>query len=1238
MAAPIHARAHVGAGMTLLHDLISIPERVHKGDFVLKLTEGVTRGAETVRDYVVTDPLAKNFDEALGLIRSAVDAHSSKAAYLHGSFGSGKSHFMAMLHLLLAHEQHARAVPELAGVVSKHAAWIEGKRFLLVPYHMIGAKSLEQALVEGYLRVVKELHPDAPLPAVFRADAIFADAVKLRETVGDTAFFQQLSSGTSAPNAAAGGGWGKLGSAWDARSFDAAVAAPPSSDDRRRLARDLVSRFFASYSKASGEDAYVDTDDALFELSRHAKSLGYDALILFLDELILWLASHLADASFITREAQKVPKLVESGTTARPCPIVSFVARQRDLKELVGEHVPGAEKLAFADVLQWWKGRFETITLEDRNLAAIAEKRLLRPKNASARAEIDRAFERTGKVRESILSTLLAREGDRETFRQVYPFSPAVVNVLVAVSSALQRERTALRVMLQLLVDQRDTLEVGKLIPVGDLFDVIAEGDEPFSDDLRKHFENTKKLWTNKLLPMLESLHDVRWENVKKAAPTDLKARAFHAEAKLIKTLLLAALVPEAESFRGLTASRLHALNHGTIETPIAGRETQDVVARARQWATRVGEVRIGEGTDPTLTIQVTGVDIEPILAKAVSDDTKAERIRKIRETLYRLMGVSAAEITGASYPWEWRGTKRCVDVVFGNVRELPTESFKATGGSWKVVFDYPFDESGFSPQYDLARLDTFTERELRGRTVCWLPSFFSREMQTDLGTLVRLDRILTGERFRGYTDHLSDVDRQQARLLLDNLRSQLENKLVEAIEAAYGLRSPPARALDEGLASSEHLRSLDPSFMPRLPVGSTLKAAFEQLLDQMLSHQFPAHPTFEQSFKAADLRKVLEVAAATAATPDLRSTPEAPLRLIMRRIAMPLGLGEQHEQAFLLKESWKNHFLKKAALSGPPLTVAMLRDFTDDPKKMGLPREVQNLLILVFATMTGKSFTGAKAEEASIESLDDKLELRDQKLPSPADWKTASERADKLFGIGVRPLLNVQNATHISRLLEEKCLPLREPARQLRSELDRRASLLGIQPNAPRLASATDAAKIVEILLAAKPEDRIDALAHAKFDCPLEAVASSLASAEPQVIPVLRDTRWDFVSALGSLIDARHSRAQAALKSLRESFEGHEYLDRLAPAFHRFCETAVQLLAQQIDPSPPPPRLPPAPPGESVVDSGSRTSLKTNDAEALFSKMLQLMRAENRSLDITWTIRETDRASKGKSERGQQP
>ena len=96
---------------TLISQLLDLPDQVHRGDFVLNLSEGVTadHAAATLRDYVVTDQLAAAFDNALGFIRAAVEGRNSKAAYLHGSFGAGKSHFMAVLHLLLQHDARARA-------------------------------------------------------------------------------------------------------------------------------------------------------------------------------------------------------------------------------------------------------------------------------------------------------------------------------------------------------------------------------------------------------------------------------------------------------------------------------------------------------------------------------------------------------------------------------------------------------------------------------------------------------------------------------------------------------------------------------------------------------------------------------------------------------------------------------------------------------------------------------------------------------------------------------------------------------------------------------------------------------------------------------------------------------------------------------------------------------------------------------------------------------------------------
>ena len=65
-------------------------------------------------------------------------------------------------------------------------------------------------------------------------------------------------------------------------------------------------------------------------LSKHAKALGYDAVILFLDELVLWLASRAADASFVSSEGTKLVKLVEASPPA--------IAREPGCSRARGRH------------------------------------------------------------------------------------------------------------------------------------------------------------------------------------------------------------------------------------------------------------------------------------------------------------------------------------------------------------------------------------------------------------------------------------------------------------------------------------------------------------------------------------------------------------------------------------------------------------------------------------------------------------------------------------------------------------------------------------------------------------------------------------------------------------------------------------------------------------------------------------------------------------------------------------
>ena len=1224
--------------MTLIKELINIPEHVPKGDFVLKLTEGIQNPEATVKDYVVTPQLAKCFDDALNFIRGARDGNTSKACYLHGSFGSGKSHFMAVLHLILQNNSVARSIAELAPAIDRSNGWTEGKKFLLVPYHMIGQPDMETGILGGYADFIRRQHPEAPVPGVYLAEGLFSDAEGLRRSMGDEAFFTKLNEGDSG-----GGGWGDVEAAWDAERFDSAVNAPPGpdSEDRTQLVSRLVSTFFASYqdiARGQGE-AYVSLDDGLSIISKHAASLGYDAVVLFLDELILWLAGHAAQLDFMHREGQKLDKLVEAQRADRPIPLVSFVARQRDLAELVGDNITGAEKLNFSDALRHWEGRFHKITLEDNNLSAIAERRVLRPKTDSAKEQLDAAFSETAKIRQDVMNTLLTSKYDRDIFRKVYPFSPALVDTLVGVSSVLQRERTALKVMAILLSNQRESLELGDIVPVGDLFDVIAHGDEAFSQDMALHFENAKRLYHQKLRPLLEKQHGMVKEEIEELPADDRRRVAFHTDDRLMKTLLLSALVPGVESLKGLNANRLAALNHGTIKTPVPGKEGAEVLRRCRSWAAEVGEIKVGdEAANPSISVQLSGVDTERIIEQARQEDNQGNRIRLVRRMLFQQLGIQDQDEFFLLHEFTWRNTERGCEVIFGNIRELRDPSLEASGNDWKLVIDFPFDDPGHSPHDDVARLQKFRQDRQDGtKTLAWIPSFFRLQAQGDLGLLVILEHVLMGERFDGYASILPFQDRPVAKALLENQRTQLRQRVLHHLEAAYGIDRQTDDSVDTSHELSEHFDSLLPGFDPQPPVGANLADAMQHLLDQALEHQFPAHPKFEASPKGATLRKVYEeIRRATQAENYRIDDVAKPVRPLIRAIASPLELGEVHENVFILSTHWKNHFDPKVAEAGGTATVGELRKWMDQPRAKGLPKAVQNLVILIYAEQSNRTFYihGAPGE-ATLNSMADLLELRTWVGPPESEWKLAVERAGSIFGLTSSPLLNAANVAALAAGVTKPAGESQADCRNLCTSLRNRFESFGIAvAGAARMKTATAVLSLLDPLGTAHANDVVGILAAANIQTSETAMGKSLKSAA-ELVHSIEATGWGVFDDIAEL-SAEHQAAASGIRdTLSDALQADEHATALVSTLKDCQAKAVRLLAEvakskvrlQPPATPTPPTTPkptPLPPGKRLVDEDSRQDLPADKARDVLEKLQKQMDdGPSRRLTINWRIDE---------------
>lgn len=1238
----------------LLRDVFDIAEQAGSEDYVLRLTDSVTGegAAHAVADYVVTPAIEEAFDAALGLVSNALSTGINRGAFLAGSFGSGKSHFMAVLHALLRHNPDARSLPDLQPVVARHDPALENKKILPLAFHFIDADSMEQELFDSYIEQVQALHPEAPLPAFFPSDELLRNAEDWRERLGDEAFFAGLGSATGDDEWA-----GILGSSsWDRARYDAARAAVPQSAERQELVSALVENYFQAYTRHA---EYVDLDTGLEAMSNHAKALGYDAVVLFLDEFVLWLAFAMQTPEFFRRESQKLTKLVEGTYSRLPAPLISFVARQMDLRRWFADSgASGSEQEALDRAFRHQEGRFSTIVLGDDNLPFVARQRLLKPKDASARHAVQDAFARLDRapaVWDVLLDGVNAddqhRGSDEDAFRMTYPFSPALVSTLRSLASVMQRDRTALKVMQQMLVDRRDLLSIEDVIPVGDAFNYVVQGkgDAVLDPQAAALFRSATQLYQEKLRPLILRVHGL--------APVDLEqpdriTSAYRADDRLAKTLLLSAVAPKVPSLKGLTAARLASLNHGSIVSPLRGGEAGVVLSKVREWARQVPEIHVdADPRNPVIRVQLSDVDYESIVERAKGEDNAGRQRELLRNLVVESLGIefSSSDISGAHrHTVIWRGSKREIEIVFGNVRDagdITEDRLQAGPGAWRFVIDHPFDEAGHSGVEDIQRIDSLRSRNFTSRTVLWLPRFLSADRMKDLRRLVILDWLLSGsgERWTSHADHLGEVDRAQARNILEAQHSSLRDSLLRVIQQAYGASSAePGSLLDDG-GTGQVLWSLDPGFVPAPPVGASLSGAFQQLVVQAFDATYPGHPRFEPGdaeVRQAELKAVVAHLERAAGDPEHRVPLEGDARSV-RRVANAVRVGEATETHFLFGDDrfgdWGATLVRGLARNGVdeagPVTVAQLRAVIGDVEPpQGLRPEVSDLVILGWGLLRQRAWFNFGAPLSGLPvpgTLQPGMELRPQPMPTSQEWNAARKRAATIFGVADRPYLTPSAVAALSGEVAEKAKALYEPAHDLIARLEAAYSRLGITADGDRLEMARRTSVLVGTLRDQDGVVLIRHLAGAELPGQDEEAAKSISTART-VAQTIRDFQWDRLEPLkqGSAgIDDRSASARRILDDLRESLRRHEQAESAVAALQKADRDGFDWIAAGVQ-TPPRPRVPdPTDPTDPTIATPKshdwQRVVVTREAgfRMLEATLKEVLGSDGKSVEIQWRV-----------------
>ena len=563
---------------------------------------------------------------------------------------------MAVLHALL---QPRAGRPRQAGAAGRSSpsttTSCASARSCRWPSTCSGAKTMEQALFDGYLRQIRAAAPRgaaAGRPQVRRAARRRRAAARAARAT--TRFFAGLNR--------AGRQRRERGSVGQPSSAPARGTRPRyarGAGGRSRLARQrqqlvtaLVDTYFTAYTQQA---EYVDLDTGLAAIAtprqeprlRRRRALprraGAVARVLGAGPGVL--PPRVAEAHQARRVGHRRRARSRSSPSSpgrwtcgagSPTPVPAEPSRRRSTG-------PSATRRAASP-----PSSSATTTCRSSPTGGCCAPRTRRPQQVLEEAfrGIDRRPEVWDVLLDGVNTDERHRGADEKAFRLTYPFSPALVSTLRSLASVMQRERTALKVMQQMLVDRRDTLTVDEIIPVGDSFDFVVQGTDGQALDAagRGALPLGQQALRREAAPAAARQARRRLSGTVREAPETLPT-AYRTDDRLAKTLLLSAVAPNVPALKSLTAARLASLNHGSIVSPLPGQEAGVVLSKVRTWARDVPEIHLdGEDRNPTIRVQLSDVDYESIVERAKGEDNEGRRRELIKALVSESLGVELGQ------------------------------------------------------------------------------------------------------------------------------------------------------------------------------------------------------------------------------------------------------------------------------------------------------------------------------------------------------------------------------------------------------------------------------------------------------------------------------------------------------------------------------------------------------------------------------------------------------------------
>jgi hypothetical protein len=1002
--------------------------------FITRLTDSEDRVRQNVRQYVVGEKIRDRLDLLFKAVGERLDDNRDIGRYIHGAFGSGKSNLLTVLGKMLERDEMVYDLghPSLRELRAKHG-WLDRHRTLVVRINMMGKHSLTRALFEGY---------NAALPAGV-SQLGFTDEERVFELIDKDA--QRLGGLPvlleQAANDAALEGIPEMPRGMPGPMFVELYNRLRRGDRDKRLALAAALQNWRNHgaNPIRPNDLWVDARQGLDRIARHAKENGYTAIAWLIDELVIWIRGR-SRAEYVN-EINHLSALVDHDA-GRVLPFFVAVAVQMDISRTCPEDLSQRD---FQEQLGFIRDRFQPqLELEDQDLYEVAAQRVLARRRDLSQADrkafegaIDAAFQ---KHRDAIGD--LSGGLPMDFVRRLYPFNPALLRILVDVTQALSRNRTAIAALYRMLNKYAD-LEVGQFIPVGALWDFVFEPEnvsyvkQNASSKLCQRLADTYETWVR-----LEPKLDI----VAQEANTTL-----HQLQQVVRTVLLCQLsdrpyFPDARSLgERLTASTLLHLN----ETDIRAMVPRTGISKVASWFRALNgvapHVQVSGDTDPTINIKIEQLDIERVLNTARAQVGHSHRFAFMRTLLIEQLGLELGTSNEGTLDLLWKGTKRRGRVKLANVRTLSyagqTNEFDPGKDEFLIVIDYPFDEeTGRSRQDDI---DNCTRARARGShwTLAWLPEHLGGNELEALTNAAAVEVIRQNPR-TAYQD-LSPRDADAAARMLEGYQADRRRQLEGAVRRLFF-----DQGRVEGMKAA--LDGIDAK-------GLELTSALDRLAKTVLDKRYPNHPPFTRRVTQAELAQVAAWvirAAKTGATVDLRGS-EMPLVdaiLVPLEVAhkAPSGITRRTDGRYVTAiEAWVG---SKRQFEAQDLRAALAADSESSEKwGFGLTKEVANFFLYYLLQVAGFEAQGGDARELGqgLGDIKDRFRLVKEEVVDAPTWDKALRVADRLLDHrGQADLPTPPEQAKLCRELAKKGQDLRGAVRDFEKRLRDVCAWAGVLPN----------------------------------------------------------------------------------------------------------------------------------------------------------------------------------------------